>query len=151
MVTMDVRASLQTLDVLESSCDAFYVPCHAEPSDDIVPLVKKNRDNLFAIGDEVLDICSEPSSREDILSKIITRYNLALSPTQYVLDLATISAHIAFLSDEKKIEYVVSEGRLLWKQREKKGPGFIPGTSVITSVGPFEIRKPCVKHPFLHV
>jgi glyoxylase-like metal-dependent hydrolase (beta-lactamase superfamily II) len=117
MVTMDVRASLQTLDVLESSCDAFYVPCHAEPSDDIVPLVKKNRDNLFAIGDEVLDICSEPSSREDILSKIITRYNLALSPTQYVLDLATISAHIAFLSDEKKIEYVVSEGRLLWKKR----------------------------------
>lgn len=117
MVTMDVRASLQTLDVLESSHDAFYVPCHAEPSDDIVPLVKKNRENLLAIGDEVLDICSEPSSREDILSDIITRYDLVLSPTQYVLDLATISAHIAFLSDENKLEYLVSEGRLLWKKR----------------------------------
>ena len=85
--------------------------------ENIVPLVRKNRENLLNVGNEIVDICSEPSSREDILARIMQKYGLELSPTQYVLNLATISAHVAYLSDENRLEYAISEGRLLWKKK----------------------------------
>jgi len=117
IVNLDVRSSLKTMDLLEASRDRYYVPCHAEMTENIVPLVRKNRENLVKVGNEIVDICSEPSSREDILARIMQKYGLELSPTQYVLNLATISAHVSYLSDENRLEYAISEGRLLWKKK----------------------------------
>ena len=117
VVTIDVGGALKTMDFLESSDEKYYVPCHAPATDDIVPLVRKNRENIFRISDEIEDICSVPSTRDDILGRMTKKYGIRMDATQYVLSLITISAHIAYLIDEDRLEYIVSDGRLLWKKK----------------------------------
>lgn len=117
VVTLDVRSALQTMDKLETSDALMYVPCHADVTDNIVPLVKSNRDNLLSISEEIERICSTPSSREDILASLMAKYGLQLNVTQYVLNLATVSAHISYLCNEGRLEYVFEEGRMFWVKK----------------------------------
>lgn len=117
IVTLDVRSALKTIAFLETAEASIYVPCHAGVTDNILPLVKKNRANIISISTEIEDKCKTPSSREDILALLMNRYRLQLNPTQYVLNLATISAHLAYLYDEGCLEYIFEKGRMLWKKK----------------------------------
>lgn len=116
--TYDVAAALKTLDFLSGLEASFFVPCHAPVTSDIGDLVKVNRDALLKTGEDIVQgCCSEPLSREDILAHLCRLYQLELNPTQYVLNLATISAHLSFLADNGKLEPFAAEGRLFWRKK----------------------------------
>jgi len=116
--THDVAAALKTLDFLSGLEASVFVPCHAPVTSHIGDLVEVNRDILMKTGEDILKGCSsEPLSREDILALFCRLYQLELNPTQYVLNLATISAHISYLVDQGQLEPFVTEDRLLWRKK----------------------------------
>ena len=63
----------------------LFIPAHAEPMEDIKPLVKLNRDKSLEILNVLLEICKEPMHFELVLKKVFEHYNLTMDHAQYVL------------------------------------------------------------------
>jgi len=116
MVTLDVSAEYETLSFLENFEAEYFVPCHASPTKSIKKLVEINRKALQETGETILNICSEPVSRERILEGLCIKYNIPLNATQYVLSLATVSAHLTYLADMGHARFHFEEGKMLWER-----------------------------------
>ncbi len=116
MFVLDVEAALATLDFLEKTEARWFVPSHAQPAEDIGPLVQANRRALLRVSELVLERCIEPASREEILKTLSDRFTLSMSVTEYVLNHAVVGAHLTWLRGRGLLFPVVSEGRLLWKR-----------------------------------
>ena len=116
MFVLDVEAALSTLDFLEKTQARWFVPSHAQPTEDIRPLAEANRSALLRVSELVFERCIEPASREDILKTLAERLALSMSVTEYVLNSAVVGAHLAWLREKGQVNPVVVEGRLLWKR-----------------------------------
>lgn len=115
-VCFDVAAQLETLEYLGKAEATLFIPSHAEPSGEIGPLVKRNKDALEMVRDRVLKICAAPASREDILADLAVFFDLSLNPAQYILTHITVSAHLSYLADQGALEPFFEKGRMLWGQ-----------------------------------
>ena len=111
----DLAAQFETLDMVEKLEGKLFIPAHAEPMEDIKPLVKLNRDKSLEILDVLLEICKEPMHFELILKKVFEHYNLTMDHAQYVLVGSTIRSYLAYLCDNGKVENYVEDNMLLWK------------------------------------
>jgi glyoxylase-like metal-dependent hydrolase (beta-lactamase superfamily II) len=118
VVCFDVAGQESTLDFLEKAEADLFIPCHAEPAKDIIPLVRRNRDSLFQTREMILGVCATPSSREDILAALATHFGITLTPAQYVLTHITVSAHISYLADKGLLIPLFKDGRMLWESRD---------------------------------
>lgn len=116
MFVLDVEAALNTMEELCRTEAAWFVPSHAPATENIEPLAEANRKGLLLVGEAVLESCSAPSTREDILEKLARRFGLSMSVSEYVLNSSALSAHIAYLRKKSLLSPVVEEGRLLWRR-----------------------------------
>ena len=114
-VLYDIKAELATLDLLESAEAKLFVPAHAPASEDISELVRYNRQKIFEVKEHILDICSEPHTFEEVLQMIFTDYGLTMNFEQYVLVGSTVKSYLAWLKEEKLLDAVFENNRLLWK------------------------------------
>lgn len=111
----DVSAYFKTLDFLETLEGTLFIPAHAEPTEDIRPLVEANRNKANEILNELLQICETPKFFEDILHAIFEKFSLTMDAAQYVLVGSTIRSYISYLSDMGKVEASVVNNYLFWK------------------------------------
>ena len=111
----DLAAQFETLDMVEKLEGKLFIPAHAEPMEDIKPLVKLNRDKSLEILDLLLEICKEPMHFELVLKKVFEHYALSMDHAQYVLVGSTIRSYLAYLCDNGKVENYVEDNMLLWK------------------------------------
>ena len=111
----DLAAQFETLDMVEKLEGKLFIPAHAEPMEDIKPLVKLNRDKSLEILNVLLDLCKEPMHFELILKKVFEHYELTMDHAQYVLVGSTIRSYLAYLCDNGKVENYVEDNMLLWK------------------------------------
>ena len=111
----DLAAQFETLDMVEKLEGKLFIPAHAEPMEDIRPLVKLNRDKSLEILNVLLDLCKEPMHFELILKKVFEHYELTMDHAQYVLVGSTIRSYLAYLCDNGKVENYVEDNMLLWK------------------------------------
>ena len=111
----DLAAQFETLDMVEKLEGKLFIPAHAEPMEDIKPLVKLNRDKSLEILDVLLEICKEPMHFELVLKKVFEHYALTMDHAQYVLVGSTIRSYLAYLCDHGKVENYVEDNMLLWK------------------------------------
>ena len=111
----DLTAQFETLDMVEKLEGKLFIPAHAEPMEDIKPLVKLNRDKSLEILDVLLEICKEPMHFELVLKKVFEHYALTMDHAQYVLVGSTIRSYLAYLCDHGKVENYVEDNMLLWK------------------------------------
>ena len=111
----DLAAQFETLDMVEKLEGKLFIPAHAEPMEDIKPLVKLNRDKSLEILDVLLEICKEPMHFELVLKKVFEHYALTMDHAQYVLVGSTIRSYLAYLCDNGKVENYVEDNMLLWK------------------------------------
>ena len=116
MFVLDVGSALETLSFLEKVNAAWFVPSHAPAVQDIVPLANANRKGLLRVSEAVLECCSRPSGRDDIVQALADRFSLSMSVSEYLLNSAAISAHLSWLRKEGHISPVVTRGRLVWKK-----------------------------------
>ena len=111
----DLAAQFETLDMVEKLEGKLFIPAHAEPMEDIKPLVKLNRDKSLEILDVLLEICKEPMHFELVLKKVFEHYELTMDHAQYVLVGSTVRSYLAYLCDHGKVENYVEDNMLLWK------------------------------------
>ena len=111
----DIAAQFETLDMVEKLEGKLFIPAHAEPMEDVKPLVKLNRDKSLEILNVLLEICKEPMHFELVLKKVFEHYDLTMDHAQYVLVGSTIRSYLAYLCDNGKVENYVEDNMLLWK------------------------------------
>ena len=111
----DLAAQFETLDMVEKLEGKLFIPAHAEPMEDIKPLVKLNRDKSLEILDVLLEICKEPMHFELVLKKVFEHYALTMDHAQYVLVGSTVRSYLTYLCDHGKVENYVEDNMLLWK------------------------------------
>lgn len=111
----NVDEFLKTLDFVETLEGKLFIPSHANPCEDIKPLVKLNRDKVYEIIEAILNICKEPLIFEDILQKVFIHYNLTMDLNQYVLIGNTLKAYLSYLHNNQKLSVEIIDSKLYWQ------------------------------------
>lgn len=111
----DVTAFFKTLDFLETLEGVLFIPAHAEPTENIRPMVEINRRKANEILQELLNLCDVPRFFEELLHSIFEKYALTMDYAQYVLVGSTIRSYLSYLYDAGKMEAFVENNYLFWK------------------------------------
>lgn len=116
----NVQAYLDTLDYVAqmreiSGLDIrYFVPSHADATDDIQPLVQQNKGAVLETAERILSFCVEPVMFEELLQKVFTDFALTMTYEQYVLIGSTVRSYLSWLKDSGRIQTKIENNRLLW-------------------------------------
>lgn len=113
---LDVQAALETLTFLDKQEADWFVPSHAPAVEDIRPLAEANRRSLMRVSQAVLDSCSEPIGKDEIVKRVGALFGISMSITEFLLYSAAISAHLTWLRKNALISPFVEDGLLLWRR-----------------------------------
>lgn len=113
-VIYDVAAYLDTLEAVKNMKAKLFIPSHAAPAEDIVPLAQYNIDTVHGISQKILEICSEPINFEELLKRLFDEYSLTMSHQQYVLVGSTVRSYLAWLKDSGRVGIRIENNMLLW-------------------------------------
>jgi glyoxylase-like metal-dependent hydrolase (beta-lactamase superfamily II) len=114
-VKTDIEKTFETYSFLAESSARFYVPSHAQPTENLNQLIRVNRDQTNLINEKIVGYCHKPLSREEIIARLVRDYQITLSSVQYVLLHITVSAHLSYLFDQQIVKPVFGKGRMLWE------------------------------------
>lgn len=109
----DVVQYLKTLDAVEKLQGAWFVAAHAEPVQDIVPLVQINRAKVWEIAERIRAFC-DGVTEEQIVRHVLNCYRPNMSLTRYYIVTATVRAYIAMLADRGEISCYLTDHRVSW-------------------------------------
>ena len=112
----DVAAYLDTLDRVAAMEAALFIPAHAAATEDIAPLARYNRDQVYAVAEDLLDLLAEPLVFEEVLRRLFRRYHLTMDFQQYVLVGSTVKSYLAWLLDGGRVTAAFNDCRLLWRK-----------------------------------
>ena len=112
----DVAAYLDTLDRVAAMEAALFIPAHAAATEDIAPLARYNRDQVYAVAEDLLDLLAEPLVFEEVLRRLFQRYRLTMDFQQYVLVGSTVKSYLAWLLDGGRVTAAFDDCRLLWRK-----------------------------------
>ena len=112
----DVAAYLDTLDRVAAMEAALFIPAHAAATEDIAPLARYNRDQVYAVAEDLLDLLAEPLAFEEVLRRLFRRYRLTMDFQQYVLVGSTVKSYLAWLLDGGRVTAAFDDCRLLWRK-----------------------------------
>lgn len=111
----DVRAAMDCLAGLAQTAAKWYLPAHAELTDNIAPLAQLNLDKINEIRTLLKSFCAAPTGFEDILAQLFDHYGLTLDWSQYVLSGSTVRAYLACLLDAGELQTQIVGNKLLWQ------------------------------------
>lgn len=112
----DVGAYLDTLERVKDMQAKLFVPAHAAPTENIVPLAQYNIDKVHEIAEAILAVCADASCFEDVLQALFSRYALTMTLEQYALVGSTVRSYLAWLKDCGRLEILIENNKLLWKR-----------------------------------
>lgn len=114
----DVKAYLESLEKVEELSGKLFIPAHAEPREDIRPLVQKNREKVLEIAEVVRESCRTPKSTEEVIQTVFERYDLKMDAVQFVLAGSTIRSYLSYLREKQELFLRFERNRLLWAWEE---------------------------------
>jgi len=112
----DIKNTLKCLEYLKNLKYDYFVPSHGDVLEDPIPVIEVNIKRINEITEDILGLCSQPKSREEITAYMIDRYKIKLTIGQYYLTSSTISAYLSYLTDEGMMTVEISENNLKWKR-----------------------------------
>lgn len=112
----DVEEYLNTLERIKNMKARLFIPCHAEPTEDIAPLAQLNIDKVNEVADRIEDICKEPKSFEIILKELFDLYGLTLTHQQYALVGSTLRSYLSYLKGKGRLTVEFNSNMMLWKK-----------------------------------
>lgn len=115
-VNYDVAGFLDTLEKIKGIKAKLFIPAHSDPTEDISDLCDYNRDVVYEIADNIIDIITVPKCTDDIIKEVFDRYNLTMSMEQYVLVGSTVRSYLSWLKDSSKVDIDIIDNRVLWKR-----------------------------------
>ena len=113
---VDPGQFIETLEKVKEMKAELFVPAHAEPVRDILPLAQLNIDKVHEIAGYILEICAQPSSFETILKKVFDDYALKMTFEQHALVGSTIRSYLSWMKDTGRVEAEFLNNTLLWKR-----------------------------------
>lgn len=111
----DVAAYINTLEMVKNLEAKFFVPAHAEATEDIAPLAQFNIDKVREVAEKIIEICRGKLCFEQILQKLFTEYDLAMNFEQYVLVGSTVRSYLSWLKDTGRVSATFENNMLLWE------------------------------------
>lgn len=114
----DVKAFLDTLDIVKTLGADLFIPAHNPPLETIDELAEENRKKIYETADCIVSICKEPKTFEEILKDVFDHFRLEMTFDQYVLIGSTVRSYLSWLKDENRLSAEIKDNRLLW-QAEK--------------------------------
>ena len=108
----DSAKMLETFDRLETMSADLFVPSHGDVCTDIKPLVEVNRNCVLKLRAELLEICKEPLTRDEILAALAQSHGIRMDLAQYVLTVSAVSALLTPLIDSGELAADFSGGTL---------------------------------------
>lgn len=113
----DVKAYIETLEMVKNLEADYFVPSHAPVTDNIADLAQVNIDKTLDIASAITDIVSEAKAFEDILAEVFEKYGLVMNLQQNVLIGSTLKSYLSYLKDEDKIEYFFENNKMIYKAK----------------------------------
>ncbi len=111
----DVKAYLETLEMVKELKAKVFVPAHAEMTEDISELAQYNIDKVGEIGQTILDLCAQPVTFEALLQRLFDRYQLTMTFEQHALVGSTVRSYLSWLKDGGKLSAGFENNLLLWQ------------------------------------
>ncbi len=112
----DIEEYLSALERVKAMKARLFIPCHAEPTDDIAPLAQYNIDKVHEIADNIVEICGEAKGFDMILKELFDLYGLKMSHQQYALVGSTVRSYLAYLKEKGRVCVEFSDNMMLWKK-----------------------------------
>ena len=107
------KANTDKLEALEGR---LFIPAHAEPTDNIRPLVAKNRAKVLEVLDGIQAMCQTPLTTEQVIQAVFNRYDLKMVHNQYATVGATIRSCLSYLHDQKELEITFTDNLMYWSR-----------------------------------
>ena len=111
---VDAQTYLETLEAIQHVEANIFIPAHAEPTDNIIPLAQCNIRKVHEIADVLLQICKKPSSFEIILKQLFDHYQLTMNFEQYVLVGSTVRSYLTWLKEQGRLRADFVENTMVW-------------------------------------
>lgn len=113
----DVAAYLDTLERIKTLRARLFVPAHAEAAEDVTPLADYNIAKVHEIAGQIVDLCAQPRTFEQILQRLFTKYGLTMTYEQYVLVGSTVRSYLSWLKDSGRLTCWFENNLLLWERQ----------------------------------
>ena len=110
-----MEAYLNTLSTVAQLEARYFVPAHAEATNDIRALTVLNRNKVEEVANQILLFCRVPIAFEELLKNLFDHYQLTMNFEQYALVGSTVRSYLSWLHDDGKLSAEFKENRLLWK------------------------------------
>lgn len=111
----DVAEYLDTLEGVKKLKADWFVPSHADATEDISALCDYNIRNVNEIADTICNICSEQLCFEEILKRLFDFYKLTMNFQQYVLVGSTVRSFLSYLKNQGRVSAEFCNNMLLWR------------------------------------
>lgn len=115
----DPAVYLETLDRIATMEGRIFVPSHAAPTENIVPLAERNRRATEELIAFLLDALREPMEFEALLRLTFEKYGLTMSIDQYALVGSTLRSYLSYLLDGGSVACVANDHCLCWVKNSK--------------------------------
>lgn len=115
-VIVDVEAYIETLERIKTMDASLFIPAHAEPTNDIAPLAQVNIDAVLSTSAQILSLCTEPVTFDELIGRLFDSMGLTLSLQQYVLVGSTVKSYLSHLLDKGQMTVLTQNNRLMWQK-----------------------------------
>ena len=115
----DVAAFVDSLERLRSLKGRLFIPSHAEPAEDLGPLISRNLEKVEEICALLIKLCGAPVGFDELLGRVFDHYGMAMNDNQYVLVGSTIRSYLAYLCDRGDLEMLCDRNRMFWRAAQR--------------------------------
>ena len=115
-VIVDVDAYISTLESIKTMEARYFIPAHAEPTENIAPLAQTNIDAVMHTAEQILSLCAEPLTFDELIGRLFDNLGLSLSLQQYALVGSTVKSYLSYLCDKEQMTVYPENNRLLWRR-----------------------------------
>jgi len=113
----DVVKLKETLALLNKSNYEYYVPSHAEPTNNITELVDINLETAKIIEEYILAALSNKKTTEQVLKTVCDNFKLEIKTAQqYYLINTGIMAHLSSLHKRGVLKFGIKENSVYWEK-----------------------------------
>ncbi len=111
----NIDEHLSSLDKLLTLNGKLFIAAHCQPTEDISRLADVNRKNVFTVKSDILSLCINGLSVDELIEAVYSRYNIRPHVVNYPLVACTVRSYLAWLHNKGDIDTVFEGTKLLWK------------------------------------
>lgn len=118
----DIDAFLKSIDKLCEADADYYVLSHADKvyeKEEFLEVAKYNKDMINSTIKDMLDMMSQPQTREGLCESIFVLNDIKMTLSEYHLINTTVGACINHLYTNGEIDYSMEDGKLYYYAKEK--------------------------------